>query len=126
VADVLIRRIQIESGEVTQESPSAADVVRRLPGALIAERSADVQGFFTLALEGEGGGVWTVGVRDGVCRVEEGESAGASARLRMAADEFVAMMLGEIKGSSLHWSGSARLTGDAVSLMKLLGAFRLT
>jgi hypothetical protein len=124
-AERLIRRALAESGAAPSDGPSAGELIARLPDALVPERAAGIEGAFTLALEGEGGGVWTVELRDGACRVAEGAAAAPTATLRIAVADFVGLMLGELSPSAVRWRGTTRMSGDAASLMRLPEAFRL-
>ena len=47
---------------------------------------------FGFAISGEGGGEWTVTVADGTCSVEAGASDAPTTTIKMAAEDFVALM----------------------------------
>lgn len=125
VSDALIQRIELETGERTREVTTPAQIVGELPDTLIPERAESVEGTFALTIAGEGGGAWTVDIHGGRCSVREGEPEQPTATLQMPAEQFVGLMLGQLPLNAVLWSGSARLTGDAVRLMRLPFAFRL-
>jgi putative sterol carrier protein len=82
-------------------------------------------GLFSLRLDGEGGGEWTLEITPDGCRVVAGSEGSPTATLQMQAADFVSVMCGELPARAVIARGAVRLTGDAVRLMRLPQAFRL-
>ena len=72
-----------------------------------AERSAGVDLTFELRLTGEGGGVWTVHVKDGFCDVRAGFSQRADVRYTADAQIWCGVALGLIDARDLYRAGPA-------------------
>ncbi|MGH7336551.1 MAG: SCP2 sterol-binding domain-containing protein, partial [Myxococcota bacterium] len=68
-------------------------------------RSAGVDLTFELRLTGEGGGVWTVHVQDGVCDVRSGFSQRADVRYTADAQVWCGVALGLIDARDLYQRG---------------------
>lgn len=73
---------------------SAASVIESLPFMLNEERARGVQIRYEVRLTGEGGGVWTVEIDDGDCRVAEGFAEHADVRYTADAHEWCLLAIG--------------------------------
>jgi DNA-binding HxlR family transcriptional regulator len=73
---------------------SAQSIMEALPFLLREERARGVQLVFEVRLTGEGGGVWTVAIDDGACRVTQGFAARADVRYTADARAWCAVALG--------------------------------
>ncbi len=124
VAQTLIQRVRAELGEA-RATASAAEIMAQLAGAFIPEQGAEMAGLFSLRLDGEGGGEWTLEITPDGCRVVAGSEGSPTATLQMQAADFVSVMGGELPARAVIARGAVRLTGDAVRLMRLPQAFRL-
>jgi hypothetical protein len=69
-------------------------VLESLPFMLREERARDADVTFEIRLEGAGGGVWTVHIRDGVCTVRTGFADHADVRYTAPADVWCGVALG--------------------------------
>jgi len=90
---------------------SAQSVIESLPFMVHAERSAGVELTFELRLTGDGGGVWTVHVQDGVCDVRSGFSQRADVRYTADAQVWCGVALGLIDARDLYQRGLLRKEG---------------
>ena len=91
---------------------SAQSVIESLPFMVHEERSAGVDLMFELRLTGEGGGVWTVHVKDGLCEVGSGFAQRADVRLTADAQAWCGVALGLIDARDLHQRGLLRKEGS--------------
>jgi DNA-binding HxlR family transcriptional regulator len=83
--------LEIDTNRFTATSPQS--IIESLPFLLRDEaRSADVT--FEIRLTGEGGGVWTVAIRDGVCLIERDFAERADVRYTADARVWCAVALG--------------------------------
>jgi hypothetical protein len=77
---------------------SAQSILEALPWLLREERAAGVQLTFEIRLTGAGGGVWTVEIDDGACRVAEGFAERADVRYTADARVWCGVALGFVEG----------------------------
>ncbi len=70
--------LQLDTEPFTETSPLS--ILESLPFLLREERASGVDVTFEIRLSGEGGGVWSVHIADGSCRVESGFAANADVR----------------------------------------------
>ena len=92
-------------------STSAQSVIESLPFMVREERAAGVDLTFELRLTGEGGGVWTVEVSDGLCDVRPGFTQRADVRYTADAQIWCGVALGLIDARDLFRRGLLRKEG---------------
>ncbi len=92
--------------------PSVAEVFAAMPGAFVAEAAAGVDVVFQFDISGRGGGSWHCIVRGGACTVAEGAHDRPACTVRMAADDFLAMMAGTLPAMQAYTSGRLKIEGD--------------
>ncbi len=80
------------TGPFSETTP--ASVVESLPFMLREERARGVRITYELRLTGKGGGVWTVDIDDGECRVDEGFADRAQVRYTAEARDWCLLALG--------------------------------
>jgi DNA-binding HxlR family transcriptional regulator len=80
------------AGGFTETSPQS--VLESLPFLLREERARGIDLTFEIRLTGTGGGVWTVRIRDGHCRVEPAFAERADVRYTAEARTWCAVALG--------------------------------
>ena len=90
---------------------SALSVLEALPNLLREDRAKGAHAIFEIRLTGEGGGVWTVEIENGVCSVREDFAAGADVRYTASARDWCAVAIGvldakeAVKQGLLHKEG---------------------
>jgi len=77
---------------------SAQSILEALPWLLREERAQGVTLTFEIRLTGAGGGVFTVRIEDGICRVEEGFAERADVRYTADARVWCGVALGFVDG----------------------------
>ena len=87
-----------------------ASIVEALPFLLREDRVEGVRVTYELRLTGTGGGVWTVEIENGTCRVREGFAELADVRYTADARDWCALALGDLDDRAAFESG--RLTKD--------------
>ena len=104
--------IAVREVDATQfTDTSALSVLEVLPNLLREDRAKDAHVVFEIRLTGEGGGVWTVEIDDGVCHVREDFAAGAHVRYTATARDWCAVAIGvldakeAVKQGLLHKEG---------------------
>ncbi len=87
-----IKDLDVDTGKFTATSPQS--VIEALPFLLIEERAHEANVTFEIRLTGEGGGVWTVAIRDGVCDIRNDFADRADVRYTADARTWCAVALG--------------------------------
>ncbi len=87
-----VRNEMVASGPYSETA--AATVVEALPFMLREERARGVRLCFEIRLTGVGGGVWTITIDDGTCRVREGFAERADVRYTADARDWTLLALG--------------------------------
>jgi DNA-binding HxlR family transcriptional regulator len=89
-----MRDFEVDTRKFTATVPQS--ILGILPFIVREERAADADVAFEIRLEGEGGGVWTVEVRHGACRVSPGFAERADVRYTAEARDWCAVALGRL------------------------------
>jgi DNA-binding HxlR family transcriptional regulator len=101
--------LDVDASRFTETS--ALSVLESLPILLREDRARDAHVVFEIRLTGEGGGVWTVEIKDGRCEVRTGFAEGADVRYTATARDWCAAALGildakeAVKRGLLHKEG---------------------
>lgn len=87
-----VEDLELDIEQFTETSP--VSILESLPFLLREDKARDADVTFELRLTGEGGGVWSVRIADGQCRVEPGFASGADVRYTAEARVWCAVALG--------------------------------
>lgn len=87
-----VEQLDLDIQQFTETS--AISILESLPFLLREEAAKDADVVFELRLTGEGGGVWSIHIHDGQCRVEPGFASGADVRYTADARVWCAVALG--------------------------------
>ncbi len=87
-----VEDLDLDIQQFTETSPLS--ILESLPFLLRDDRARRANVTFELRLTGEGGGVWSIHIRDGQCRVEPGFASGADVRYTADARIWCAVALG--------------------------------
>jgi DNA-binding HxlR family transcriptional regulator/putative sterol carrier protein len=90
---------------------SPLSILESLPFLLREERAKGADLTFEIRLTGEGGGVWSVHIQDGACRVEPGFAARADVRYTAEARAWCAVALGLVDPREALASGQLSKEG---------------
>lgn len=102
---------------------SPADIFAAICKRFKSDRAGDMNADVVFDLTGDGGGQWTVQISNGGCNVKEGAAADPAATVHMSADDYVAMMTGNLNPMMAFMSGKVKVEGDLSSVMKLQQVF---
>jgi predicted lipid carrier protein YhbT len=83
-----------------------------------AEAAQGIDAVYKFVLSGEGGGTWTVSLKDGALGVSETDSP-AECTIGLAAKDFVDMFEGKANGQQLFFAGKLNVSGDMQLALKL-------
>ena len=87
-------------------------IFMKLPEAFNAGAAAGKDVVFQFQISGPGGGDWTVTVKDAACRVEKGRADKPTTTIKMADEDFIALITGKINGMQAYTSGKLKVEGD--------------
>ncbi len=102
--------LQIDSQQFTETSPQS--IIESLPFLLRDENAVRADITFEIRLTGPGGGVWTVRIRDGHCRVEPDFAERADVRYTADARTWCAVALGLADAREVVRSGAMTKEGS--------------
>ena len=109
-----IQDLRIDVGRFTETSPQS--IFEALPFLLREENARDASVVFEVRLTGEGGGVWTVAIEGGQCRVESRFAERADVRYTADARVWCAVALGLIDPRQPIKLGTMTKEGGKVAL----------
>ena len=92
---------------------SCQEYFERIQERFVADGAKGVDATFLFDLGGEGGGQWTVHIKEGTCTVEEG------ATVIMTADDYVAMANGELDGRKAYFTRKLKVKGSIPVAQKM-------
>lgn len=102
---------------------SVDQLFENLPKAFNANKAGDMNATVQFILSGEGGGQWYVVVADGVCKVERGAAESPKATIRMEADDYAALVAGDLNAMDAFMQQKIRVEGDLNTVMKFQTLF---
>jgi putative sterol carrier protein len=102
---------------------SVAKLFESMPQAFDAEKAGDLNATVQFDLSGEDGGQWYVVVADGECGVEEGAADSPTATIRMDADDYTALVAGDLNAMEAFMQQKIRVEGDLNTVMKFQNLF---
>jgi len=100
-----------------------ADIFAGICKRFKPDEAGDMNSNVVFDLAGDDGGQWTVQINNGACSVEEGAVANPKATVHMSADDYVAMMTGNLNPMMAFMSGKVKVEGDLNTVMKLQQVF---
>jgi len=89
-----------------------------------ADAAAGVNVVFQFHISGSGGGDWHVTVKEGTCTVESGVHAKPTTTLRMADEDFLALIGGRLPAMQAFTTGKLRIGGDLMKSQLIEKMFR--
>lgn len=103
---------------------AARDIIATVAERFRPEKAEGVDVSVGYDLTGDGGGSWTILIRDGTCRVQEGLAEPLSVKMTMEAATYVGMMLGTLDPLSAFISGKVKIEGDMMAAGATTKCFR--
>jgi len=94
---------------------TARDILTAMESLFRPDRTKGVAMNIGYDLTGEGGGQWTLQIKDEQCKVREGFADDLTVKLIMDAGVYTGMMLGTIDGASAFTSGQVKIEGDMMA-----------
>ncbi len=112
----------------TDQQMLARDFVNQiLPAALemMKEKTKGLNHVLGLRLVGEGGGAWTVKIRDGNATLEEGVTDYWDCALSLPAGDYLSLAMGHMSPYEAAAQGKIGISGDLGLAAKLRSLFRI-
>jgi hypothetical protein len=94
---------------------NARDILATVESRFRPDKAEGVAMNIGYDLTGEGGGQWTLQIKDGQCKVREGFTDDLTVKLIMDAGVYTGMMLGTIDGTAAFTSGQVKIEGDMMA-----------
>ncbi len=108
---------------------SSAEIFDKIGKAAAAnpDVATSVDGKFQFNLTGEGGGSWVINLKKGTTSdfVTSGTASDANATVTVAAEDWSAMVAGQLDAMTAFMSGKIKIDGDMTMAMKLPGVMKL-
>jgi len=105
--------------------PSVKAVFDGLEKAFQPEAAAGVDVVFQFNISGPQGGSWFVTIKDGACQVSEGSHDRPTTTIKMADQDFVKMMSGELNPMAAFSSGKLKVEGDLMKSQLIEKLFKI-
>ncbi len=93
---------------------SVKDFFASMPDHFVKEAAAGVDVVFNFIISGDGGGEWHSIIKDQTCTVNEGAADKATCTIKMAANDFLAMMAKTLPPMQAYSSGKLVIEGDVM------------
>ena len=101
---------------------TAKELIQLMPDAFKAETAGDMEAVIQYEISEP---VYCV-IRDGACEVVEGTHDNPTVTIKMADDDLVNLMTGELDGMTAFMTGKLKLVGDMMLAQRLGGLFDAT
>jgi putative sterol carrier protein len=103
--------------------PTLDELFEMMPGAFDADKAGDMNATVQFDLTGEGGDQYYVEVANGTVNTEKGTADNPTATIHMDADDYKAMVSGDLNPVTAFMSGKIKVEGDLNTVMKFQTLF---
>ncbi len=105
---------------------TVADIMERMPGALIPEKAAGVDSVIHFKFTGAEPGEWNAVIKDGKAEVARGiPHFKPNMTLSADSEDFVKLLTGEMDPMQAFMEGKIKLQGDMNLAMKMMQMFKM-
>jgi 3-hydroxy-3-methylglutaryl CoA synthase/NAD(P)-dependent dehydrogenase (short-subunit alcohol dehydrogenase family)/putative sterol carrier protein len=101
-----------EEGIATESELDVKGIFEKMPDTFKPEAAEGLDVVFQYHVSGPSGGDWTVAVKDGTCKVEQGTLDQPTCTLNIADNDFVQLVGGKLDPMQAFTSGKLRIEGD--------------
>ena len=101
------------------------EVFGKMPEVFNPSAAQGMDAVFQYEITGDGGGNWSVVVKDGACQIQEGTHDSPSVTLTMSAETWLAIMNRETNGMQAFMSGQLKASGDIMLAQRIEQLFPL-
>jgi putative sterol carrier protein len=103
--------------------PTLDEMFEMMPGVFDAEKAKDINATVQFDLTGEGGDQYYVVVANGTVNTGKGTAENPTATIHMSADDYKAMVAGELNPVTAFMTQKIKVEGDLNTVMKFQGLF---
>ena len=114
-----------EKEEKEMALTGAKEVFDKMPEVFNANAAQGLDVVFQYEITGDGGGNWSVIVKDGACQVVEGVHESPSVTLTMSAETWLGIVNKQTNGMQAFMSGQLKATGDIMLAQRIEQLFPL-
>ena len=104
---------------------SVKDIFDKMPGVFDADAAQGLNAVFQFEITGDGGGNWTIIVKDGACEIAEGSHDEPTVTLTMSDETWLGMINKEVNGMQAFMGGQLKATGDIMLAQRIEQLFPL-
>ena len=94
------------------------EIFKSMPERFQADKSEGVDMIVLFDVSGDGGGQWSVGVKDGKIDVQKAAVESPTASIKISSEDLKAMTSGQLNPMMAFMSGKIKVDGDLNSVMK--------
>ncbi|MFH0789043.1 MAG: SDR family NAD(P)-dependent oxidoreductase, partial [Pseudomonadota bacterium] len=91
---------------------SVEEIFKQMPRAFQADKAAGVEVIFQYRISGPKGGDWISVIKDRTCQVTPGVHESPNTTIKMADEDFLALMEGKLKAMQAFTTGKLKIEGD--------------
>ncbi len=103
-----------------------ADLMEKMPGALIPEKAVGIDAVVHFKFTGAEAGEWNAVIKDGKVEVARGiPHSKPTMTLTADSSDYLKIFTGELDGMQAFMEGKIKLAGDLNLAMKLMQMFRI-
>jgi len=113
-----------EAGDEAGGGSAVEEVFAGMPAAFQAGAAEGVEVIFLFRISGEGGGDWHAVIADQTCEVHEGAHDAPTTTILMEAEDFVALIGGQLNAMMAYTSGKLKIEGDLMKSQLIEKLFR--
>lgn len=103
----------------------AKEVFDKMPEVFNPGAAQGLDAVFQYDITGDGGGSWSVIVKDGVCQIREGTHNSPSVTLTMSVETWLGIVNRETNGMQAFMSGQLKASGDIMLAQRIEQLFPL-
>ncbi|MEE9612092.1 MAG: SCP2 sterol-binding domain-containing protein, partial [Desulfatiglandales bacterium] len=101
------------------------EVFTRMPEVFNSSAAQGLDAVIQYDITGEGGGNWTITIKDGACQVQEGTHDEPSVTLTMPDETWLQIVNKETNGMQAFMSGQLKVSGDIMLAQRIEQLFPL-
>ena len=104
---------------------SVKEIFIRMPEVFNPSAAQGLDAVIQYDISGDGGGNWTIIIKDGACQVQEGTHEAPSVTLSMSDETWLQIVNKETNGMEAFMSGQLKVSGDIMLAQRIEQLFPL-
>ncbi|MBW1796958.1 MAG: SCP2 sterol-binding domain-containing protein [Deltaproteobacteria bacterium] len=101
------------------------EVFGKMPEVFNPSAAQGMDSVFQYEITGDGGGNWSVVIKDGACQIQEGTHDSPSVTLTMSAETWLGIVNKQTNGMQAFMSGQLKASGDIMLAQRIEQLFPL-